>query len=103
MMSSEERVVSLHKRMAVRRKRRALNRLSLGCSVLAVCLVMLIFSEGAHPGGSAGIYTGAAMLFNGVGPYVLIAVIAFMLGVLITVLLKSQSEKNDTSKNKKES
>ena len=31
------------------------------------------------------------MLFNDAGPYVLTVVIAFMLGVLITVLLKAMS------------
>ena len=49
------------------------------------------FRRKAHSVGTAGIYTGASMLFNDAGPYVLTVVIAFMLGVLITVLLKAMS------------
>ncbi len=96
MMSSEERIDSLHKRMAARRQlreRRTLGCLYASCSILAISLVLILFGSGAHAGGTAGIYTGAAILFGGAGPYVLTAIIAFMLGVFITVLLNRKQEK----------
>ena len=87
-MTAEERVSSLHQRMAVMRRKREQRKtraLGAGCVGLGACLTALIFS-GSHTGGTAGTYTGAAMLFEDAGGYVLAAVPAFMLGVIITVL-----------------
>ena len=104
-MTAEERVAALHTRMAAlreRRERRKTAALSAGCAGLTVCLAALIFGR-SHPGGTAGAYTGATMLFEDAGGYVLAAVLAFMLGVIITVLCirfrrKHESEQADTKK-----
>lgn len=99
MRTAEERIASLHTRMVNRRRwreRRTTNRLYAACVALALCLTALVFDGAAHPGGTAGVYTGAAMLFSGAGPYVLTAVVAFMLGVAVTALLRNRLDKQKT-------
>ena len=88
-MTAEERVAALHLRMAAlreRKERRKTTALGAGCASLALCLMLLIFGGGAGHGGTAGAYTGMTMLFEDAGPYVLLALITFMAGVIITVL-----------------
>ena len=62
-----------------------------------LCCARLIFDGGAaHSGGVAGTYSGAMMLFENAGGYILAAIIAFMAGVLITALLiKNRNKKED--------
>ena len=104
-MTAGERVAALHLRMAAlreRRERRKTAALGAGCAGLAACLTALIFGE-SHTGGTAGVYTGATMLFEDAGGYVLSAVLAFMLGVIITVLciryrVKRESGRDDEKK-----
>ena len=97
-MTAEERVESLHARMdAMRRarERRKTGLIGAAGAVLAACLVWLIFDGGAaHRGGSADLYSGATMLFENAGGYVLAAIIAFMAGVVITaaVIRKRKNE-----------
>ena len=89
MRTPEERVAALHLRMAAlreRKERRKTAALGAGCASLALCLMLLIFGGGAGRGSTAGEYTGATLLFEDAGPYVLLALIAFMAGVIITVL-----------------
>ena len=51
-------------------------------SMLLVCLLLLVgLGDGFHAGATAGKYSGAALLFDGIGGYVLIGVIAFIVGV----------------------
>ena len=107
-MTAQERVAALHLRMAALRKRRERRKtvaLGAGCAGLTVCLAALIFGR-SHAGGTAGAYTGAAMLFEDAGGYVLSAVLAFMLGVIITVLCfrirtKRESGRDDEEKERK--
>lgn len=88
-MTSEERIASLHARMrGIRRRRERQKTVALGmtCCALTVFLAGLIMNDGAHKGSTAGMYSGATMLFENAGGYVLAAVAAFMAGVVITVL-----------------
>ena len=90
-MTNEERIRSLHARTAALRRareRRKTGAAGVSCAVLAICLLFMIFSGGGgmHAGGAAGLFSGATMLFEGAGPYVLIAIIAFMAGTVITAL-----------------
>ena len=107
-MTSEERVESLHVRMAALRRvreRRKIRFLGASGAALALCLVLLIFGEGAvHTCGTAGLYSGSMMLFEGVGAYVLVAIIAFMMGVIVTVVLKGYRKKGtgQTSKDRED-
>ena len=90
MRTNEERIQALHARMASlqrARERRKTSMIGTVSFVLTVCLLFMVFGGGGiHPGGAAGLYSGAIMLFEGAGPYVLIAIIAFMAGTVITAL-----------------
>lgn len=107
-MSSEERVSSLHMRMNAlkeRQERRRTAALGTGCSFLAVCLILLICTEDTgSAGGTAGLYSGATMMFENAGGYVAIAVTAFMAGVVITAALirkKNRMENGDKEEEKR--
>ena len=98
MRTNEERIKALHARVAAlqrqreRRKTRAIGAASI---VLSVCLLFMVFNSGIQHGGAAGLYSGATMLFEGAGPYVLIAVVAFMAGVIVTVaIIKNRKKEN---------
>ena len=90
MRSNEERIEALHMRISAMqraRERRKTGALGAAGAVLTVCLLFMVFGGGTHPGGAAGVYSGATMLFEGAGPYVLIALAAFMAGVIVTAAL----------------
>lgn len=98
MRTNEERIQALHVRVAAlqqQRERRKTGAIGAASVVLTVCLLFMVFSGGIHPGGAAGLYSGATMLFEGAGPYVLIAIAAFMAGVIVTVaLIRSRKKEN---------
>ncbi len=99
MRTEDELVASLHTRMARReyaRERRTTSALGALCAALTLCLASLIFGGAAHPGGTAGVYSGAAMLYESAGGYVLTALVAFMLGVAVTAALKGKRKKQKT-------
>ena len=90
MMTAQERVISLHERMeALQRtqERRKTAALGASCHVLTICLLLLIFGGASHSGGTAGLYSGAVLMFENAGGYVLTAVVAFVIGVIITVAI----------------
>ena len=97
-MTGAERVEALHRRMDALRQRREHRKtamLGAGSTALFALLVGIVFGGGASPGGTAGMYTGAAMLFENAGGYVLAAVLAFMAGVVITVLCIRHKKKDE--------
>jgi membrane protein implicated in regulation of membrane protease activity len=91
MRTAQERVEALHLRAARLRRRRedaALARLGSACGALLIVLTGLIFGAGrSHTGVSPGAFTGATMLFASAGGYVLVAVIAFAVGAVVTAVL----------------
>lgn len=94
--TAEERIESLHERMEERRQKRERRKTGLigTCSAfMAVFLVLSILGGATHNGGTAGMFSGSTMLFDSAGGYVLVAVIAFMLGATIVVLLIRQKNK----------
>ena len=104
-MTKEERVQELHNKMDLRRrmKERVRTWAAGVCSLaLFAGLLVMIGSTGlSHQGMTAGLYSGATLLFESAGGYVLTALIAFMAGVVITVLLKTPhgSKTGDIQKN----
>lgn len=90
-MTNEERLHALHARAAAlrrKRERRKTGAVGASCIALAVCLVSMIYrSGGIHSCGAPGLYSGSTLLFEGAGPYVLIAITAFMAGVIVAVVL----------------
>ena len=96
MRSHEERVAEAKRRIAKmeREKRRRRNTITM-VSAVAACLVLLIGASFAMPGIAASIQTGdyagfetAASIFHGGAAlgYIVIGLLAFLLGVCVTVL-----------------
>jgi hypothetical protein len=99
-MTKEERIEELHRKMSARKRQKENLRtaaMGTGSLVLCVCLVLLIGSTGfMHTGTTAGLYSGATLLFGNAGGYVLTAIAAFMAGVVITVLMRNKQNKQKT-------
>ena len=101
MRTPEERVLALHARMDAllrARERRKTSFLGAGSALLTLCLLGALPAQAeCNAGGTAGLYSGAVMLFENAGGYVLVAVLAFMAGVVITVALLRRrfKEQND--------
>ena len=90
MRTAEERITALHSKMEARKaahERNGTAAIGAGCVLLAAFLFLMIFGGSPHPGGAAGMYSGAAMLFDDAGGYVLAAVAAFMIGVVVTAAI----------------
>ena len=96
MRSHEERVAETKRRIAKieREKRRRRNAITMA-SAVAACLALLIGASLAMPGIAANIQTGdyagfetAASIFHGGAAlgYIVIGLLAFLLGVCVTVL-----------------
>ena len=96
MRSHEERVVETKRRIAKieREKRRRRDKITM-ISAVAACLALLIGASLAMPGIAANIQTGnysgfetAASIFHGGAAlgYIVIGLLAFLLGVCVTVL-----------------
>lgn len=105
-MTENELVEALHTRMAARRQnkeRRKTAALGVGCAGLTVFLLAIIFGQGMimHEGRTVSLYSGAMMLVENAGGYVLVALASFMLGVCVTVYFKWQQRKNNAQQQEK--
>ena len=95
MRSHEERVAETKRRIAkIEREKRRRNTVTMA-SAVAACLALLIGASLAMPGIAASIQTGdysgfetAASIFHGGAAlgYIVIGLLAFLLGVCVTVL-----------------
>ena len=98
MKTAEEKVVSLHRKMDNRikvREKRKTELIGAVCAGLAMCFLVLIFQEGAVQfDASPGMYSGAALLFEDVGGYVLVGVLAFTAAVAITLFCINRRNRN---------
>ena len=111
MRSHEERVAEAKRRIAKieREKRRRRNTITMA-SAVAACFVLLIGASLAMPGIAASNQTGnysgletAASIFHGGAAlgYIVIGLLAFLLGVCVTVLcfrLRQMSREDDQNK-----
>ena len=96
MRSHEERVAETKRRIAKMEREKRLRRNTVTMvSAVAACLVLLIGASFAMPGIAASIQTGdyagfetAASIFHGGAAlgYIVIGLLAFLLGVCVTVL-----------------
>ena len=96
MRSHEERVVETKRRIAAMERKKRLRRNTVTmASTVAACLVLLIGASLAMPGIAESIQTGdysgfetAASIFHGGADlgYIVIGLLAFLLGVCVTVL-----------------
>ena len=89
-MTEEERIASLHRKMAARRRMKERRKTALygtaSCLLLTCMVLMIGIFGGTHQASTASLYSGATLLFEDVGGYVLMAVVAFMAGVCVTVV-----------------
>ena len=99
MKSNEERIRLMHIRAGeIKRKKDGLALFVSGsiCSALFVALLFVALGfygqSSAYPGET---FTGSSLLANNIGGYVLVAVVAFMLGAVITVMVKRQKNKKN--------
>ena len=111
MRSHEERVAETKRRIAARQREKRLRRNTITmASAVAACLALLIGASLAMPGIAASIQTGdysgfetAASIFHGgvaLG-YIVIGLLAFLLGVSVTVLcfrLRQMNREDDQNK-----
>ena len=112
MRSHEERVAETKRRIAKieRAKRRRRNTITIASSV-AACLALLIGASLAMPGIAASIRTGdysgfetAASMYGGAAlGYIVIGLLAFLLGVCVTVLCFRLHQMNREDDQNKES
>ena len=96
MRSLEERVVETKRRIAARQREKRLRRNTIAmASAVAACLALLIGASFAMPGIAAhiqtddysGFETSASMYGGGAAlGYIVIGLLAFLLGVCVTVL-----------------
>ena len=96
MRSHEERVAETKRRIAARQREKRLRRNTITiASAVAACLALLIGASLAMPGIAASIQTGdysgfetAASMYGGGAAlgYIVIGLLAFLLGVSVTVL-----------------
>ena len=96
MRSHEERVAETKRRIAARQREKRLRRNTVTmASAVAACLALLVGASLAMPGIAASIQTGnysdfetAASIFHGGAAlgYIVIGLLAFLLGVCVTVL-----------------
>ena len=96
MRSHEERVAETKRRIAkIERKKRLRHNTIVMASAVAACLALLVGASLAMPGIAAHIQTGnysgfetAASIFHGGAAlgYIVIGLLAFLLGVCVTVL-----------------
>ena len=111
MQSHEERVAETKRRIAARQREKRLRRNTITiASAVAACLALLIGASLAMPGIAASIQTGdysgfetAASIFHGGAAlgYIVIGLLAFLLGVCVTVLcfrLRQMSREDDQNK-----
>lgn len=91
MRSTEERITRMHSRAAeIKRKadKQRAGIMGVISGALMVCLVFAIQQlSHLHPGIVSGQGTGSSMLSDSTGGYVLIAVIAFVAGTVVTALV----------------
>ena len=113
MRSHEERVAETKRRIAkIERAKRRRNTITMA-SAVAACLALLICASLALPGIAASIQTGdysgfetAASMYGGGAAlgYIVIGLLAFLLGVCVTVLcfrLRQMNREDDQNKERK--
>ena len=97
MKSNEERIRLMHlKTHDIQKKRDGLALFASGAICSALFIALFFVAAGFY--GQSSVYTdetftGSSLLSNSVGGYVLVAVIAFMCGAVITVIVKRQKNK----------
>ena len=89
-MTPQERIISLHERAKVLKRRRELRNLriwgSLSAGLTTALMFAVCFLIGTPHTTLKGTLTGTSMLSESAGGYVLVGVISFVVAVFITVV-----------------
>ena len=97
MKSHEERLDLLRRRALALEKRRAKSVLLTAGSLCAVLFAALMGTiaqlSGPAPGIAGSGFAGASLLTESAGGYVLTAVLAFMVGVVVTIVIRRRAER----------
>ena len=103
MMKNEDKLALIHKRAHQLHHRRDGTKLFLrGSTCAGLMTVLVVLIDGTAETADTGtFFTGASLLDASVGGYVLTAVVAFMAGSVITVLLIRHEKKLKEKKNGK--
>ena len=102
MKSHQERAKAVHQRarqLKQRQEKTVMGALTAGAAGLFLSLLLVIFYQ--QPPGvllSGSSYAGSSMLGEGTGGYVLIALLAFAAGVLVTILCRKYLDFKNTEK-----
>ncbi len=100
-MTENERLAELHKRMTGLRKKREgrlLNAMGAASTVLFACLFIMVQHLGVGRFGAiSNIYSGSTLLYEEAGGYVLTAIVAFVIGTVVTIICvrKHKKEKEE--------
>ena len=103
MNTTDERIARIHERAKEIKTERSRRMVKVGSAVSAALGVILITVIGFLTNGAGGVpagtvsdvgYAGASMLGSAAGGYILVALVAFMLGVIVTVLIRTYLDKN---------
>ncbi|MBO6065703.1 MAG: hypothetical protein J6P36_04710 [Lachnospiraceae bacterium] len=98
MRNAEERIQRLHERaeqLRIRKERRITAIAGAMCLVLFAALLGIVRELSGEISDVAGnAFTGSSLLSSEAGAYILVAVIAFMLGVIVTVIIRKYISKN---------
>ena len=105
MRTNEERAGLIHKRTAeIKRERQKRNQRALDAICIAACLILIVGIGSFMPGWTAGVpggevhhASGAASLVGSHAAlgYILMGLMAFLLGVCVTVLLYRLHRRNE--------
>lgn len=108
MRTNEERAGLIHKRTAeIKRERQKKKQRALDMICIAVCLILVVGIGSFMPGWTAGVSggevhhtSGAASLVGSHAAlgYILMGIMAFLLGVFVTVLLYRLHRSNERKK-----
>lgn len=102
MNTTEERIEMIHKRakeLEAERKKRILGIEGAVTAALGICLIVMVAFLGVNGGGLTGStvadtgLAGASLLEPGAGSYIIVALVAFMFGVTLTVLIRNFRDK----------
>ncbi len=102
MRDNIERIELMHKRAYILKRNRDRNLLRASGAVSGVLLVLLL-AVALHfdrkiDTGPGGLYTASSLLASDFGAFVLVGVVAFALGVLLTVVIKKHLKRKEPNK-----
>ena len=100
MRSNEERIELMHKRAEKLRrerdKRLMVGSITFGTMMFVALVVASVVLEAQYTEPVQTTFAASSLLSDNIGGYVMVAVLAFMIGVAITVLIRRHLEKKNS-------